>query len=120
MGYSNATLLSFVNSQFFARDTNQTGFFGNSTGDLLYSSFKQVEPSQLLQPRQRLDDLVWRAGEWKAQTSGNRRLDEVLPAVKNESQMQFSWYGDRESGRRATSWRSWCPTTMALWWSATW
>ncbi|MGH9918569.1 MAG: hypothetical protein ACRD6W_06855, partial [Nitrososphaerales archaeon] len=39
MGYSNATLQAFANSVFFARDTNQSGFDGNGTGDLLASSF---------------------------------------------------------------------------------
>jgi hypothetical protein len=92
MGYSNATLQAFANSPFFARDTNQTGFYGNGTGDLLSASFDQVEPSQLVTSG------VWMtsSGEpvYGNQTAGYRvAMKFFLP--KNESEIQLSWYGDQ-------------------------
>ncbi|MDA4122809.1 MAG: hypothetical protein OK456_06485 [Thaumarchaeota archaeon] len=92
MGYSNATLQAFANSPFFARDTNQSGFYGNGTGDLLASSFEQAEPSQLTTSG------VWMtsSGEpvYGNQSTGNRvAMKFFLP--KNESEMQLSWYGDQ-------------------------
>lgn len=92
MGYSNATLQAFVNSPFFARDTNQTGFFGNGTGDKLWSSFKQVEPSEMMNS----GGWMTSSGEpvFGSQSSGDRvAMRFFLP--ENESEMQLSWYGDK-------------------------
>ena len=82
MGYSNATLQAFANSP----------FFGNGTGGLLSSSFKQVEPSQSVTS----GGWMTSSGEpvYGSQSSGNRvAMKFFLP--KNVSEMQLSWYGNK-------------------------
>jgi hypothetical protein len=92
LGYSNASLLAFANSQFFALDTNQSGFGGNgaSPGDLLQSSFKHVEPSILLN-----------SGNWmtssgypvKGDSSTGQRVAMRISLPQTQGPITASWYG---------------------------
>lgn len=48
LGYSNSSLVSFTNSVYFSRDTNGSGIDLNGSMDLLWQTFKDIEPTPVL------------------------------------------------------------------------
>jgi hypothetical protein len=92
MGYSNTTVSDFVDTVYYARDINASGYLSTGTLDALWSSLKAIPPS-----------IVLSSGLWMTSSSvnvygagGEASFVEMrfyLP--RNESNLQLGWYGDK-------------------------
>jgi hypothetical protein len=91
-GYSNSSVVDFVNSIFFARDVNQTGFLPNGGIDELWSSFKNFNPPIELS-----------SGNWMLSSpddvygSGTSQYSVAMSFYipSYEHQLQLEWYGNK-------------------------
>jgi len=92
MGYSNFSIQSFMNSVYYFRDVNTSGFLPNGLPDPLWNTF--VNTSQTIQ----LSSGVWMESvPYRVSGNGSMgttvRIRFYLPA--NVSEISFSWYGYR-------------------------
>jgi len=93
LGYSNATLATFANSQYFTADVNYTGYDTSGTLDALWAEFRNFQLSTLMS-----------SGNWQLSnpisvfgtiSNGSAlAMRFYLPASRNE--IQVEWYGNRQ------------------------
>jgi len=90
MGYSNFSIQSFVNSVYYFRDVNSTGFLQSGEPDMLWRSY--VDTPQVIQ----LSSGVWMESvpyrvAGNGQTGTSIRIRFFLPT--STSRISFNWYG---------------------------
>lgn len=92
MGYSNFSIQSFINSVYYFRDVNASGFLQNGLPDPLWSTY--VNTSQTIQ----LSSGVWMESV-PYRVSGNGSMGTTVRVrfylPENVSEVSFSWYGYR-------------------------
>lgn len=92
MGYSNSTLQNFVNSIYFQRDVNGSGYLPNGQRDSLWTEFRSVPRSTVLS-----------AGNWMTSTpyevygagATQHYMSMRFALQANESSIVIQWYGNK-------------------------
>jgi len=92
LGYSNLTISNFVNSGYYSSDVNGTGFLPNGQLDLLWSAYKNVQPSIVLSSSQGFTTSS------SANVYGNGSLSNYVlmrfNLQANVSSVGVSWFGN--------------------------
>ena len=91
VGYSNQSISSFVDSQYYAADVNATGYLPNGALDDLWSEYRDVQPAIVLSPELWMTSspyLVYGSGT----TSDFVEMRFEVPS--NTTALQMQWYGN--------------------------
>lgn len=92
LGYSNSTVQQFVNSVYFQRDVNQSGYLPTGSLDQVWASYKNIGNSIQLSS----GNYVYPSTQ---QVYGNNTFAQMLEmkfyVPQNESSIQIQWYGNR-------------------------
>ena len=90
LGYSNSTVQQFVNSAFFARDLNQTGYLPSGAVDPLWASYKGIGNSISLSSGNYVNPTTFHL-------YGNQSYAQMLAMrfyiPQSEQSIQLQWYG---------------------------